>query len=567
MKFIFTAVISLLLINASYAQAKRFDVLITEIMPIPSPVVGLPSAKYVEIKNVSPATINLKNWKLCAANSTATISQSVLLKPDSFLLICTSSNLAALSAIAPTISVTNFPTLYADGDEIFLLSPEGKTIHSVSYSRSWFNDIKSKGGWSLEMIDTQNPCSGASNWTASMNDKGGTPGKENSVKAINVDNTAPQLLKAFASDEKHITLVFSESVDSTQASVKTNYVLGDNAITSVVVKQPSFTNVVLELSNSLTVNKSYDFSVNNIKDCSGNTMDKTVIKTGLTSSTDSLDAVINEILFNPTATGVDYVELYNRSNKILDLKELYIANRSSSGELSSIKQLVNERQLFFPNDYLVISENPMTVRKEYLVKNPELMIELSSMPSFSNESGTCVILNKQGKIIDELRYDSKWHFALIENPEGVALERIDFDAPTQDQNNWHSAAASAGYGTPTYQNSQFKTNDQPHGLIDISPKVFSPDNDGFDDFATISYQFPERGYVCNIYIFDANGRPVRNLVRNGLCSQSGYFRWDGVDEQGKQLPIENYVVVTEIFNLQGKTQRFKNVVVLARRLR
>jgi len=567
MKFLFTAVISLFLTSASYAQPKRFDVLITEIMPIPSPVIGLPSAKYVEIKNVSPTAINLKSWKLCAANSTATISQSVLLKPDSFLLICTSSNLAALSAIAPTISVTNFPTLYADGDEIFLLSPEGKTIHSVSYSRSWFNDIKSKGGWSLEMIDTQNPCSGASNWTASINDKGGTPGKENSVKAINVDNTAPQLLKAFASDEKHITLVFNEPVDSTQASLKTNYTLSDNAITSVIVKQPSFTTVILELTNNLTVNKPYDFSVANIKDCSGNMMDNTVIKTGLPSSADSLNAVINEILFNPTPTGVDYVELYNRSNKILDVKELYIANRSSSGELSSIKQLTTESRLFFPNDFLVISENSMAVQKEYLVKNPEMMIELSSMPSFPNDGGTCVILNKQGKIVDELKYDSKWHFALIENLKGIALERIDFDAPTQDQNNWHSAAASAGYGTPTYQNSQFKTNDLAQGMIDISPKIFSPDNDGFDDFATIKYQFPERGYVCNIYIFDANGRPVRNLVKNGLCSQSGYFRWDGVDEQGKQLSIGNYIVVTEIFNLQGKTQRFKNVVVLARRLR
>lgn len=567
MKFFFTALTMLFLTSALYAQAKRFDILITEVMPIPSPVVGLPPAKYVEIKNVSPQAINLKNWKLCSANSTATISQSVLLKPDSFLLICTSSNLAALSAIAPTISVTNFPTLYADGDEIFLLSPEAKTIHSMSYSRSWFNDIKSKGGWSLEMIDTQNPCNGSSNWAASINDKGGTPGKENSVKAENIDSTAPQLKKAFASDEKHITLVFNEPVDSTQASLKNNYTFSDNSVASVVVKQPSFTNVILELTNDLIANKTYDFSVVNIKDCSGNTMHNISLKTGMPSFTDSLDVVINEILFNPTPSGVDYVELYNRSNKILDVKDLYVANRSSSGELGSVKQLTIESQLLFPNDYLVISENSMTVRKEYLVKNPEQMMELSSMPSYSNDAGTCVILNKQGKIIDELKYDSKWHFALIENPKGVALERIDFNAPTQDRNNWHSAAASAGYGTPTYQNSQFKTNDLPQGMIDIAPKVFSPDNDGFDDFATINYQFPERGYVCNIYIFDANGRQVRNVVKSGLCSQRGYFRWDGVDEQGKQLPIGNYIVITEIFNLQGKTQQFKNVVVLARRLR
>lgn len=558
----------LLFFTTSNAQANRFDVLITEIMPIPSPAVGLPPAKYVEIKNVSLQAINLKNWKLCSANSTATITQSISLKPDSFLVICTSSNLAVLSAIAPAISVTNFPTLYADGDEIFLLSPEGKTIHTASYSRSWFNDIKTKGGWSLEMIDTKNPCSGSSNWAASIDDKGGTPGKENSVKTTNIDNSAPQLVKAFACDEKHVTLIFNEPVDSLQASFASNYSIAGNAVVSAIVKQPSFTNIIVELENGLTTNKPYECSIKNIRDCSSNTMDEVLVKTGLPSSADSFDVVINEILFNPSSTGVDYVELYNRSNKILDLKDLYIANRSSSsGNISSSKQLTTDSRLFFPEDFLVLSENSMTVRKEYLVKNPEAMIEISSMPSLPNETGTCVILNKQGQIIDELQYDSKWHFALIENPKGIALERIDLNAPTQDQNNWHSAAASAGYGTPTYQNSQCKTVGQPLGMIEISPKIFSPDNDGFDDFATINYQFPERNYVCNIYIFDGNGRPVRNLVKNALCSQSGYFRWDGLNEQGKQLPIGNYIVVTEIFNLQGKTQRFKNVVTVARRLR
>ncbi len=68
----------------------------------------------------------------------------------------------------------------------------------------------------------------------------------------------------------------------------------------------------------------------------------------------------------------------------------------------------------------------------------------------------CNYLNAQGNIIDELVYNEKWHFKLIDNDEGVALERIDYNAPTQQQDNWHSAASSVGYGTPTYKNSQYK---------------------------------------------------------------------------------------------------------------
>ena len=33
----------------------------------------------------------------------------------------------------------------------------------------------------------------------------------------------------------------------------------------------------------------------------------------------------------------------------------------------------------------------------------------------------------------------------------MALERINYNAATQQQDNWHSAAASVVYGTPTYK--------------------------------------------------------------------------------------------------------------------
>ena len=98
--------------------------------------------------------------------------------------------------------------------------------------------------------------------------------------------------------------------------------------------------------------------------------------------------------------------------------------------------------------------------------------------------------------------------------KGVALERIDPEDHHKNANNWHSAASTAGYGTPGYKNSQFK---QSHGItatIEVVPKVFSPDNDGFDDIATIQYKTDEPGYVANITIFDAAGRPGKNS-----CSQ------------------------------------------------
>ena len=197
--------------------------------------------------------------------------------------------------------------------------------------------------------------------------------------------------------------------------------------------------------------------------------------------------------------------------------------------------------------------------------NLDAFVDVGSTPSYNDDKGDVIILNEQGKIVDELVYSDKWHFKLIDNKEGVALERIDYHAATQNQDNWHSAATSVGYGTPTYKNSQYRMDLQVQGDITASPEIVSPDNDGMDDFATIDYNFPSPGYVANITIFDANGRVVRYLQRNALCGTKGNFRWDGLGEKFQKLPFGIYVIFTEIYNLDGKKKQFKNTIVLARR--
>jgi hypothetical protein len=131
------------------------------------------------------------------------------------------------------------------------------------------------------------------------------------------------------------------------------------------------------------------------------------------------------------------------------------------------------------------------VKQNYTAKNPDNFIDVA-MPSFPDDEGAVVVLDGQANIIDELHYSSKWHFALIDNEEGVSLERIDYNKPTQNKENWTSAASTAGFGTPSYQNSQFGTDVSVKADITVTPKTFSPDRDGFEDFTTINYQMTER---------------------------------------------------------------------------
>ncbi|MEO7263698.1 MAG: hypothetical protein ABIW38_02245, partial [Ferruginibacter sp.] len=256
---------------------------------------------------------------------------------------------------------------------------------------------------------------------------------------------------------------------------------------------------------------------------------------------------------------------YNRSNKILTLRNIYIANRNTAGAISSIKQLSAEDYLFFPGEFLVVTASKELLLRDFIANDPDRILEISSMPSYNDDKSNVIILNEQGAIVDEVAYSEKWHFKLISNREGVSLERIEYDGVSQSEANWHSAATNVGYGTPTYKNSQYKKDAGVQGTISVTPEIISPDNDGQDDFATISYEFPEPGYVANITIFDAVGRPVRYLQRNALNGLKGYYRWDGLGEKNQRLNSGIYIIYTEVFNLAGKTKKYKNVIVLARK--
>jgi len=546
----------------------QYDVVIDEIMADPTPQVSLPDAEWIELRNTSPYNINLSGWKIGKTSSLSGPMPTYILKPDSFVVVCTSSAVPLLSVYGPTISVTSFPAVTNGGDLLYIQSIDGRIIHSVNYSDTWYqNVIKKDGGWTLEMIDTKNPCSGMYNWKASTDASGGTPGRINSVDGANPDNTSPLLSRAYATSSTSVTLVFNEPLDSLSAATSSNYSISDGiAVNSVSISQPVIDKVTLTLGTPIVADRVYTATVNNISDCKGNTIGmNNTAQFGLAGSADGLDVVVNEILFNPASGGYDYVEIYNRSQKIIDLSQLYVANRNTSGVVSSIYPIATEHNLLFPEKFAVMTEDSAWVAGHYFTNDTKTFIQLNTLPSFSDDDGDVILLNVSGNIIDEVSYSDKWHFPLIHNTEGVSLERIDYNGSSV-QSNFHSAASSVGYGTPGLKNSQYSPDGNVQAEITVSPDIFSPDNDGQDDFVTIDYSFPSPGYVANITIFDASGRPVRYLQKNALNGVKGNYRWDGVGEKQQKLPLGVYIIVTEVFNLDGKRKLFKNTVVLARKM-
>lgn len=566
---------TLLLLAFMLTEAKaqnRYDVVITEIMADPSPAVGLPGNEWIELKNRSAIPINLQNLRIGDASGRSGPLPSYTLQPGDYVIICSNASLAAMEQFGNAIPVGSFPGLDNAGDLVYLATPSA-IIHAVQYSTTWYrDDFKKEGGWSLEMIDTDNPCMGEANWKASDHIRGGTPGSVNSVNGPVEDVIAPKIRNAYAHTSDSIVIVFNEPVGNLSASDISNYSIEPNnsvgsgpAITGAIVLSPLYDQVRLALQRELSPDSIYTIKAANIADCKGNFSAADNIKIGLPAVASTHDIIINEILFNPVPNGFDFVEIYNNSNKIVDAAKLFIANRNSMGIISSIGVISTTPYYIFPGDHIVITENADRLALNYLVRNPQHVLT-TSLPSYPDNEGTVILLNQQGEVIDEVAYKDDWHFSLLDTKEGVSLERIEPSGPSQDASNWHSAASTAGYGTPTYRNSQFRVQQAITATIEISPLTFSPDNDGIDDLALIQYRIDQPGYVANIVVFDAWGRTVKTLVKNGTMSTSGHWTWNGLNDQNQSLPIGIYVILTEIFNADGKKQRFKNTVVLARKL-
>ncbi len=541
-------------------------IVITEIMVDPTPAVGLPNYEWIELKNISASPVNLENFYLGDADGLSAPFPAIVLKPDSFLVVCGVAAGNALASFGKVLALKEFPSLNNAGELLYLLGADKKLLHALRYADTWYQDAgKRVGGWSLEMIDPTNACSGMSNWKASADPRGGSPGKENSVNGNNPDTKAPRLVRAFASTPTSVTLVFDQGLDSASAASHTSYSINDGlASTTASPVFPLFDQVQLQLSAPLVAGKIYTITAKGLFDCAGNGLaGANTARLGLAAPVDTATLVLNEILFNPQPNGSDFIELYNRGKTIIDLQQVSLASRNSGGVVINISPVLGEPFLLLPGDFVVLTENANAVKANYVTPNPDAFIEMN-LPPLNDDKGSILLLDQQGRILEELSYSAKWHFSFLNKTEGVSLERLSYTAPTQDATNWHSAATSVGYATPAYKNSQAGAEGAVQGTVSVSPEIVSPDGDGRDDQAIIQYQFPEPGYVANITVFNARGNVVRNFVKNGVCGTSGSFPWDGMGEKSQRLPTGVYIVLTEVFNTKGQTKQFKLPVVVAR---
>jgi hypothetical protein len=542
-------------------QPKPKDIIISELFADPSPSVGLPETEFVELYNRSEKTFNLAGWKFTDQSSIATLPDFVLLPKE--YVILTSQSSTPFPSDKKLLSLLNFPALNNAGDVLILKDDKGITIDSIQYFETWYkDDDKSKGGWSLEIIDPENTCSVHENWIASEDTQGGTPGFQNSVLANKPDLTGPKLRYAIPTNASTIELKFDEKLEKQLPPITSFTINPSIPIGKVAFINPAFPELQLILTQEIQTGLTYTIEIAKLNDCAGNPIQAEFSKAefGLPEPADSLDVLVNEILFNPRPTGVDFVEMVNNSSKYFNLKNWSIGN-VEDGTVTGKVSLTSEDFLFKPGGLLVLTSNANVLKGEYLLSHEENFLVMKNFPRFNDDAGAVGIVDPDGRMIDFFVYTKDMHSIFIKDDEGVSLERIAL-YPTTTTQNWKSASASVGFATPGYLNSNSVQPSENSEAVKVEPEIFNPLG-VHPNFALIRYTFEHGGNVANVKVFDSQGHLIKDLANNDILGTTGFYRWDGDRNDGTKARVGYYMIWFEIFDEQGVVKKFQQRVAIA----
>jgi hypothetical protein len=540
--------------NASGSQSVQFsylvaesplkgDVVINEFMCDPSPVIGLPEVEFVEIYNRSSKYFDLTGWKLGDASSDGII-QSGWLYPGEYKILCATANVDTFAI--PGVAVSSFPSLNNAGDDIVLKDAVGNILDKLTYTDAWYKDlVKADGGWTIELINPNDPCSDQDNWTASNSLNGGTPGLVNSVQDLTPDTSSPSISQLVPLAPNFLEIHFSEGMDSTLVKNMTVLVDPSLTLTNNFMLSAGASMTTLQFAENFAGSQVYAITLENVGDC---WMNQTNLSGtfALPETAVPGDLVINEILFDPYTGGYDWIEVYNNSGKLIDLQNWSLANYDN--DTISNQKFVTDHFYLGAGAYAVLGKDSSFVKQNYPASIPGTFV-YSETPSFNNDSSSVYLLYNN-QVMDHVSYTADWHFAILDNTDGVSLERIDPNGISNNSANWHSAAEAIGFATPGAQNSQFRPAVS-NGEFSFTSATLSPDNDGYEDVLQVNYDMSQSGLLGSFTIYDDRGRLIRSLYKNELLGSTGSFTWDGVTDQQVKATIGTYIAVFEAFSLDG----------------
>src|SRR3972149_5418510 len=409
-----------------------------------------------------------------------------LIQSKSFIVLSRDSSILNFYQVPVEIIVFNLPALNNTGDAIIIRDSLSVLIDSLGYFPEWGGN---SGGRSLERISANENSNIQSNWGTSVNIKKATPGIINSLTPKDFD------LKIFSFSPENDFGIIEEKINFTiQVS---NPGLNNSGNFFVKIFRDINTDSVAQQNeqmgeipgSSILSGDSIRVHFQTADFIKGNNYFIVYIETGTDQDTTNNfafakligvtinevrnDLVINEFMYAPGSPEPEWIEIFNRSNKIIDINNYQVADNSDTITVISGPMILN------PGDYFIIAADS-SINNFY---NIPAAIIYKNFPTLNNTGDKIVLLDSLNRTIDSLQFFSSWG-----GSNGKSLERINSEISSVDSANW-STSKSKYKATPGYINSVTEKDFD----LELSDIVYSPSLPVFGDDVSILVKVKNTG--------------------------------------------------------------------------
>ncbi len=437
-------------------SAGGFDSLVVnEIMYAPTTNTG---KEWFEIYNKTSNPVNLQNWKWKDATSTIhTITTLAISIPaNGFAVVCEDS--AAVKSFYPNnpgiyLQSSGWSALNNTGDNLILMNSTGIVIDSITFLSSWGGSANNK---SLERISVTGPSNLQTNWGTCVSSVGATPDKVNSLTpkpndlALN-KITFSRTLPALGDTLGIIAQVKNRGLNSAPSYTVSFY----DDYNKDSIATPNELKSTINSTGVLNSGDSVNFTYSQILDSAGlrqyiaivnygidedSSNNKYVASIEVAGGSTAGRVIINEIMYDFPTGECEWVEIYNNSDSVVNLKNWKISD-------NSLTQVVITPNDFFmnPQSYLVISQSGAIFTNHTQIDSSKVITN-SSLPSLNNTGDAVIIYKINGAVSDRVDYLPDW------GGTKVSLERININGVSNDSSNWASSI-DCEKSTPTRINS------------------------------------------------------------------------------------------------------------------
>ncbi len=505
---------------------------------------GTTSLEWIELYNDSPDSVRLDFYGLEVMSGSMALAG--WLDANGYLVICRDSvrfeeHFGDSSGIwgdddsetGYSIEQHTFPILTNSSGHVNLV-----LIPNVSSSLEWTESGDDGVSWERKHPESDVVL-------ASVDATGSTPGRINSVTPLPHDLALEAVLPsaengatriAFTIANRGTTTVADGSLSLRYYDVSAPGGLGDLIATEAIGSLDTGFTVILVSQYQLSA--TYNDLVAVLEDddrLTNNRMDFTA------PGGDYPPLVLSEILPNPTgALNSEWVELKNVSEQPVDLAGWQL------GDLISLVEVSAGTLIVPPGDYIVLTDDAFVFNGFYS-DFAGVVHEPNQWPSLNNAGDIVRLVDSYGIEADRFSYET-----------GFDNNHTWSRGETEDRRNDWGRSEDEG-GTPGEVNRvRFSTDNQSDLEVTISPRVFSPNGDGYEDSTVIAIQAPEADeYTLRLY--DSQGRLVRTLEKDATDLPESYS-WHGNDNSGQRLPIGIYILHFEASGVES----IKKTIVIAR---